>query len=403
MERRPFVKMAKRGKSGAMASYYLVDLSPSISRCSGGEANCQEWSLIWSALTSMYRPLQKSAMTNKFDFGKILEGDLDSLQAGYEAFSRLKIDQDWLDGKPSPRLAKLKTIAKPVEVSAPGTFSKNKIRTLRLEPTDMSGWWLDRTDIPGSRPIKVSIRNVWTTGEIVSNIVLRSGSAHNYVRLVEHIIALKAGMDVDNLLIKLDSGDPPLFNEGSKELVEAINRAGRRELEERVRYFTIKERVSLLTPHGGILVVEPCQEGDFSLRIDCARDFPNAIGQQRIRFVLNDQAFMHGMTARTNTTARQKLFVMTLGKLFADTRNLGYNSKNVLIAGKRRYSNEPTHLVEGKSLEAAWHRAILDLLAALALIDEGRFVGRILDYKGGHFPDVEMVKLLYANGLLVEV
>ena len=45
----------------------------------------------------------------------------------------------------------------------------------------------------------------------------------------------------------------------------------------------------------------------------------------------------------------------------------------------------------------------MDLIAALALIEEGRFAGTITDYKGSHFADVELVKLLYANDLLVEV
>lgn len=341
---------------------------------------------------------------NEYDgLGRILEGSGEALNQAKAEFEATPIDQDWSEEKPATRILRPRTIARPVEVSAPGTFSKNAIRTLRLEPTELSGWWLQRSDLPDSLPIKVSIRNVWTTGEIVSNIVLRSGSSHNYVRLVEHIIALRAGMDVDNLLIKLDSGDPPLFNAGSKELVEAINSAGRVELDGRVRYFTVKERVSLLTPHNGLLQIDPVAEGDLSLKVDCVRNFPNAIGQQRIRFVNNERSFLHGSTARTNTSARQKFFVTTIGKLFPESRNLGYNSKNVLIAGKRKYSNEPTHMHAGKSLEAAWHRAVLDLLAALALIDEGRFVGTIVDYKGGHYPDVEMVKLLYAYDLLVEV
>jgi len=334
--------------------------------------------------------------------GRILEGSERDLYRAWKDLEAIPVDLDLSSQPGRERLSAPLTIARPVEVSAPGTFSKNKIRTLSLEPCDQPGWWLQRRDLPDSLPIKVSIRNVWTTGEIVSNIVLRSGSTHNYVRLVEHIIALKAGMDVDNLLIKLDSGDPPLFNEGSKELVMAIDSAGRREVAGAQRYYTVKERVSLRTPHGGILRIDPAPAGKAELQVDCTRDFDNAIGKQRIRFSVNQESFAIGSTARTNATARQKLMVMTLGKLFPESRNLGYNRKNVLIAGKRRYLNEPTHLHGGKSLEAAWHRAALDLLAALALIDEGRFVGHIVDYKGGHYPDVEMVRLLYANDLLCE-
>jgi len=57
-------------------------------------------------------------------------------------------------------------------------------------------------------------------------------------------------------------------------------------------------------------------------------------------------------------------------------------------------------LHEGKSLEAVWHRAVLDLLAALALIEEGRFLGHVISYKAGHRQDVDLVRLLYKQNLL---
>lgn len=350
-----------------------------------------------SGQAPMHIPIENKTL------GKILDGSRELLEKSYQQFCRLPVDQNCTEEDPAPIRANQQTIKDSVEVSAPGTFSKKSIRTLRLEPCLREGWWLERDDIKDSLPIRVSSRNVWTTGDIVSNIVLRSGNSSNYVRLVEHIIALKMGMDIDNLIIKLESGDPPLFNQGSLDLVEAIQSAGKVSLEQPVKYVTVKETVSIVDAAGGFLTISPCPEGKKELRIDCAREFKNAIGKQRIQFVLNEKNFLHGSTARTNTTVQKKLFCQTIGRIFADVRNLGYNDKNVLIAGKKRYVNQPTHMHNGKSLEAAWHRAILDLLAALALIEEGRFVGNIIDYKGGHFLDVEMVKLLYAQDLLIEI
>ena len=137
--------------------------------------------------------------------------------------------------------------------------------------------------------------------------------------------------------------------------------------------------------------------------VDCAIDFPSAIGQQRIQFPLNYKHFRHGAHARTNSTASKKLYCQTIGKLFADVRNLGYTNDNVLIAGKKKYVNDAQLVHEGKSQEAVWHRAVLDLLAAIALIEEGRFVGKITSYKAGHFLDCEAVKQIYQHGLLTEV
>ncbi|MCL1910080.1 MAG: hypothetical protein FWG05_03995, partial [Kiritimatiellaeota bacterium] len=55
-----------------------------------------------------------------------------------------------------------------------------------------------------------------------------------------------------------------------------------------------------------------------------------------------------------------------------------------------------------KSLEAVWHRATLDLLAAVALLDAGRFCGTILSYRAGHTQDARMAALLLLNDLIVK-
>jgi len=336
-------------------------------------------------------------------FGTILEGDPVMLEREHAEWLDIPVDLDLGQERPAELHASARTIAEPVEVSAQGTFSGKVTRTLRFEPCDRPGWWIDRADLPHSRPIKVSVRNVWTTGGVISNIVLRSGSPRNYIRMAEHIIAMRAGLDIDNLLIRVESGDPPLFERGGLDLVEALQGARRRETAAAVRYFTVRERVTIAGRNHGFLIVSPPDPARPGLHIDCTRNFPNAIGIQRIRFPVNAETVTRGSMARTNTTNRERWFCMTVGKLFADMRHLGYNRENVLVAGRRRYVNEPRLVHNGKSLEAAWHRAVLDLLAGVALIDEGRFVGNIICYKGGHYVDVEAVKLLYANDLLTEV
>jgi UDP-3-O-acyl-N-acetylglucosamine deacetylase len=97
------------------------------------------------------------------------------------------------------------------------------------------------------------------------------------------------------------------------------------------------------------------------------------------------------------------LYCKTAGKLFADTRNLGYTLDNILVAGPRRYVNKSLLVHNGKSLEAVWHRAVLDLLAAVALIDHGRLAGHLISYKAGHAVDCDMIRLLYQRDLLEEI
>ncbi|HNX52760.1 MAG TPA: UDP-3-O-acyl-N-acetylglucosamine deacetylase [Pontiellaceae bacterium] len=337
--------------------------------------------------------------------GRLLAGNSKILSEAYEEFNRIPADLDLTDQPSHPPRTQQKTIAEPVSISGPGTFAGKSTTTITFEPTDREGWWLNRTDLPASLPIRVAIDNVWTTGSIVSNIVLRAGGPHNYVRMVEHIISLRMGMDIDNLMIKIDSGDPPLFVRGSRDLIEALDRAGRRTVNRPVKYVTVKEPVTLCWDHGQFLTLAPHQgrEAVPKLIVDAAVSFPNAIGQQRIRFPVNFTNMQTGAEARTNTPYGKMLYCKTIGKIFADVRNLGYTDQNILIARKTRYHNQPRLVRNGKSLEPVWHRGVLDLLAAIALIPDARFVGEITSYKAGHRLDCDLITQLYLNDLLTPV
>ncbi len=333
--------------------------------------------------------------------GRVLSGPVASLESGVRSWASQPVDWDRMDESHPPGLSRPQTtIERSVTVKGRGTFLGKSTRTLTLCPTEMEGWWFERTDLPDSLPVRCSIHNVWTTGNVVSNIVLRSGSPHNYIRMAEHIISLRMGLGIDNLLIQIDSGDPPLFDHGSTELVEALARAGVRTVNRPVSYVTVRERVTVSNPHGGFLTLAPADPKNPMLAVDAAIDFKTAIGKQRIRFAVNPENFTYGATARTNTSALKMLYCKTFGLLFADIRNLGYSFDNLLVAGRLRYWNKALLPHNGKSLEAVWHRAVLDLLAAIALIDDGLFVGEIISYKSGHGLDVEMVQRLYQESLL---
>lgn len=333
-------------------------------------------------------------------FGNVLTGSVDALHPAREAFDRQVVDWDLMDSMVDFAPRQQSTIRTPVSVAGPGTFFGKATRVLKFEPTDLEGWWFVRDDLPDCLPVRVSVRNVWTTGDIVSNIVLRSGPPQNYIRMVEHIVALKCGLPIDNVMIRMESGDPPLFKRGSLDLVDVLESAGVRETDRAVRYFTVKEKVTVGAPNGAFLTFYPAPQGNRRLTLDTAIDFPTAIGKQRIKFALNPAHFKYGAEARTNTSFIKMLYCRTIGKLFADVRNLGYTADNILIASKWGYMNE-AKLVHGKkSLEAVWHRAILDLLAAIALLEEGRFCGHIESYKAGHQLDCLAMRLLYKHGLL---
>ncbi len=329
-------------------------------------------------------------------YGTLLQGEAALMDRQFEVFQSQPVDQEWIpEIKEADRFQT--TLNRPVSVTGPGTFFGRAQRTLHLEPSTTGGWWFDRTDLPDAMPIKVAANNVWTTQR---NIVLCSGSPHNYMRMVEHIVALRLALNVDNLMIRMDSGDPPLFDRGSMDLVEAIEQAGVKTTSQPTHYVTVKKPVAMLASNGSFLVFKPCTDKVPALNLDVGVNFKTAIGKQRLRLRLTPETGRYGSLARTNCSFTQMLFTKTIGNLFADVRNLGYTNKNILVAGRRSYYNTPTMFHNGKALEAVWHRAILDLVAAIALIDTGRFVGDVYSYKAGHTLDVVMVRKLFENDLL---
>lgn len=337
----------------------------------------------------------------EYTIGKIVFGSAASIDAAYRFFRDLPIDETRLaDSRRSPFPERRRTLAGEAPVAGIGTFQGSRKQTLTFAPSERPGWWIRRTDQPEQLDTKVDIANLWTSAQ---NLVLRSGSPHNYLRMVEHIVALKPGLGLDDALLKVNSGDPPLFDQSSLPLVKAVEHAGIRETDASATFVTVKEPVAFGGSRGDFLLFLPPEDGERNLRIDCGISWDTVIGDQRVLFDVTPETFRYAALARTNATRRQYLLAKTVGRLFASTRNLGYNERNILIHGKGRFYTEPRFPVGEKFLEPVWHRATLDLMAALALTGEHRFVGTVVSYRAGHTLDCDAIRALYRNDLLTKL
>ena len=337
----------------------------------------------------------------EYPIGKIVFGSAASIDAAYRLFRELPIEETRLaPNRASPFPACRRTLVGEAPVAGIGTFQGSRKQTLTFAPSGKRGWWIRRMDQPEQLDTKIDIANLWTSAQ---NLVLRSGSPHNYLRMVEHIVALKVGLGIDDVLLKVNSGDPPLFEQSSLPLIKAVEHAGVRETDAPATCVTVKEPVAFGGGRGDFLLFLPAADGERNLRIDCGISWNTVIGDQRVLFDVTPETFRYAALARTNATRRQYLLAKTVGKLFASTRNWGYNERNILIHGHRRFYTEPRFPVGEKFLEPVWHRATLDLLAALALTGEDRFVGTVVSFRAGHTLDCDAVRALYRNDLLTEV
>lgn len=336
-----------------------------------------------------------------YKIGKVVFGDAASIDVAYRRFHDQPIDETRLAvDRVCPFPAKRCTLASEAQVDGIGTFKGSERQSLTFAPSKRPGWWIRRMDLPAQLDTKVDISNLWTSAQ---NLVLRSGSPHNYLRMVEHIIALKCGLGVDNVLLKVNSGDPPLFDDSSLPLVKTMDAAKIVESDQDASYVTVREPIAFGGSRGDFLLFLPAENGERNLRIDCAISWNTIIGNQRVLFDVTPETFRYASFARTNATHRQYLFVKTLGMLFAATRNWGYNERNILIHGPRKFYTEPRFPVNGKFLEPVWHRATLDLMAAIALTGEHRFAGTVVSYRAGHTLDCDAIRALYRNDLLVRL
>jgi UDP-3-O-[3-hydroxymyristoyl] N-acetylglucosamine deacetylase len=332
--------------------------------------------------------------------GRLVAVEESQVLKAYEAFAVQPVTDTRLTDNLEPFGSQETTLEGTESAEGVGTFERRRNALLQIGPSTVPGWWIHRTDLNEQLDVKVSVRNVWTSAR---NIVLRAGSPHNYLRMVEHIIALRLGMGVDNVRLSIAGGDPPLFDRSSLDLVEAIQRAKIIPTGRPARYVTVKEPVTIGGTRGDFLTLLPAEKGDKRLHLDVAIAWDTVIGQQRIQVDLTPETFIYGAGARTNATQTQYIFSKTVGKLLADVRNMGYTKDNILIHGKKGFVTKPRpdyDLENGGSCEPVWHRTMLDLVAAIALVDRGRFIGTVKSYRAGHTLDVRLMTLLYMLDLL---
>ncbi|MBQ9694009.1 MAG: UDP-3-O-acyl-N-acetylglucosamine deacetylase [Kiritimatiellae bacterium] len=332
--------------------------------------------------------------------GRLVAGEESAVLKAYEAFTIQPVTDTRLTENKEPFGCYETTLLGTESAEGVGTFERRRNALLQIGPSTVPGWWIHRTDLKEQLDVKVSVRNVWTSAR---NIVLRAGSPHNYLRMVEHIIALRLGLGVDNVRLSIAGGDPPLFDRSSLDLVEAIQKAKIVSTGRPARYVTVKEPVTIGGTRGDFVTLLPAEKGDKRLHLDVAIAWDTVIGQQRIQVDLTPETFIYGAGARTNATQSQYIFSKTIGKLLADVRNMGYTKDNILIHGKSGFVTTPRpefDLGNGSSSEPVWHRTMLDLVAAIALVDRGRFIGTVKSYRAGHTLDVRLMTLLYMLDLL---
>jgi len=299
---------------------------------------------------------------------------------------------------------KQRTVKRPISLTGVGLHTGNTC-TMTFKPAEPNtGIRFVRTDLKGHPWVIADIDHVV---DISRGTTLQKGEAK--VHTVEHVLAAFAGLQIDNVLIELDSNEPPVGDGSALPYVERLLEAGIEDQDVDKFYLEIDTPMSYSEPERHVdLVVAPSDD----LRITFLIDYKNpALGTQYTTLVDLENEFVEEFApARTFCFLSEiemlkgqglikggglhnaiVIYDSDKGQVEVDRIRRALDLGEEAFVGKTgiindtplRFPNEPVR-----------HKT-LDLLGDLALIG-APFKGHVLAARSGHRANVALAKKMRA-------
>ena len=118
-------------------------------------------------------------------------------------------------------VSKQQTIKNEVSLKGVGLHTGKEV-TLTFKPAPVdTGYVFKRVDLEDQPTIEADVNYVVNT-QRGTNLEKNGVS----IQTSEHVLAACVGLEVDNIIIELDSSEPPIMDGSSKFFVEALEEAG---------------------------------------------------------------------------------------------------------------------------------------------------------------------------------
>ena len=295
---------------------------------------------------------------------------------------------------------KQKTIQKEVSLSGVGIHTGNTVKmTIKPAPID-HGFAFCRVDLQGS-PI------IAAKAEYVVNTQRGTNLEKNGVQIKtsEHVLAAAVGLDIDNLLIEINSSEPPIMDGSSKYFVEALEKAGIEEQDADIEEYVVKEIISYKDEvTGSEIILMPSDEYQVTTMVDFGTkilgtqnanlakisDFKEEIAAARtfsflheIEMLLENDLIKGGDLNNAIVYVDKELSDSTMEKL-----KKAFNKDDIAIKPNGILDNLTLHWAN----EAARHK-LLDVIGDLALVGI-RIKGKVIANKPGHLINTQFAKKL---------
>jgi len=290
------------------------------------------------------------------------------------------------------------TISKKVSLSGVGLHTGKDV-SLTFCPADADhGYSFKRIDLEGNPIIEADANYVTST---------ERGTCLNKnditIQTCEHVLASLVGLEIDNVLIELNASEPPIMDGSSKFFVEALEKAGIKELSKKRKEFVVKNVISFKDEDSGSeITVLPSNEyqvttmvdfgtkilGTQNATIESISEFKENISSCRtfsflheIEMLLNKGLIKGGDLNNAIVYVDKPLSEETMTKLKKafNKDKIAVKSNGILDNLNLLYPNE-----------AARHK-LLDVIGDLALIGT-KIRGKVIATKPGHYINTKFSK-----------
>ncbi|OPC44473.1 bifunctional UDP-3-O-[3-hydroxymyristoyl] N-acetylglucosamine deacetylase/3-hydroxyacyl-ACP dehydratase [Elizabethkingia anophelis] len=295
---------------------------------------------------------------------------------------------------------KQKTLKEEVTLSGIGLHTGKNV-TMTLKPAkENTGFVFVRTDLEGHPTVEADVNYVTST-ERGTSLEKKGVSIHTS----EHVLAALVGMDLDNVIIELDSSEPPILDGSSKYFIEAIESVGVEEQELQRDYLVIKEVMNYVDPASGSeITIIPAD----NYEITCMVDFgTKVLGTQNASLKHISEFKEEISSARTFSFLHELEMLLDHGLIkggdisnaivYVDKELTPETIEKLKFAfGKEDVSIRPNGILDNVTLkypnEAARHK-LLDVIGDLALVGV-KIKGKVIANKPGHFVNTQFAKKL---------
>jgi UDP-3-O-[3-hydroxymyristoyl] N-acetylglucosamine deacetylase / 3-hydroxyacyl-[acyl-carrier-protein] dehydratase len=231
-----------------------------------------------------------------------------------------------------------------------------------------------RMDLHGHPEIKPRVDLVT---DLVRATTIQQG--HAKIHTVEHVLSALSGCGVDNLIIEMDAGEPPIMDGSAREFVRMVQQGEPVEQDAEREYFTLTEPISI--SRGNSTVIALPYDG---LKVSCTSADDRGIHTQHLSLTVEPDVYVTQVAAaRTFTVYEDIEALLKMGKIKGGSLDCA-----VVIKGDKIISKEPLRFPD----EFVRHK-ILDIIGDITLLGVP-LKAHIVATRPGHAINAELTKVL---------